>query len=729
MLKSYIECSLSSSLPRIPMRRALFPLCLLTVLAVSSFAQESADQQYPPSSAIAEGVSPEILAELDSLVQSFVDDDEIVGAELHVIKNGKSILHEAYGMSDREAGKAMETNSVFCVRSMTKPFIGASILMLIEENRIELDDLISKYIPAFDVESTKDITIEHLLTHTSGLPLSLILGKGPENLQDIQHVAGLGAGTELEFEPGTNLNYSDQGTDTLAAVVEIVAGEPVGDFVRKRLLEPLGMTSSATVMTEGSPLRERGTVKYIGSKGAWSSFWTPADDPLFPFFLGSQGLYSTTTDYARFLELWASKGRIGKERLLDSRYVRKAMSPTGYKMGASALAGAQPEYGYLMQLWMGEGKDGKAGKRPVVAFGHTGSDGTHAYYFPKHKTMVLYFTQSRGGQTSLQVEEVLSNLLLGVHFDPNQAAPPFEEYLGYYWEGKGDLYRSIIRDGEDLALEVVGRGVAALGYMGDDRWKMKANPSVVLEFNRGENGIVTGYNIKDHYEYRFEASDDLPSLEEISARVREAHGFDNLETVGSVRLTWKFKMPKLGMEADQVSLLQWPNRYRVDTNFPAMSTFENVAFDGEKVWYETTGKAIVELEGDRAMQVQNGSPFARYGDWSERFPNARVIQRYKAEGKDCILVRMGDTSSTAATYMINEETGHLMMEANVVHMEQMGRMGHFIGFADFRDVSGIQLPFQLKMKMANPLIGSIEMRVLEYKVGVEVPEGMFQLLD
>ncbi|MDP6740114.1 MAG: serine hydrolase domain-containing protein, partial [Planctomycetota bacterium] len=113
---------------------------LLLALATGSPAQEPADSDapFPASNALAEGVSPDVLADLGDLIQGFVDDKEIVGAELLVIKNGHSILHEAYGWRDREAQVAMETGSVFCVRSMTKPLIGASILMLVDDREIKL---------------------------------------------------------------------------------------------------------------------------------------------------------------------------------------------------------------------------------------------------------------------------------------------------------------------------------------------------------------------------------------------------------------------------------------------------------------------------------------------------------------------------------------------------------------------------------------------------------------
>ena len=105
------------------MQLALSTIALLSLLTSGTPGQgpAKADDAFPVSTARAEGVSPDALARLNKLVQTLVKDEEIVGAELLVIKNGRSILHEAYGCRDREAAVPMETGSVFCVRSMTKP--------------------------------------------------------------------------------------------------------------------------------------------------------------------------------------------------------------------------------------------------------------------------------------------------------------------------------------------------------------------------------------------------------------------------------------------------------------------------------------------------------------------------------------------------------------------------------------------------------------------------------
>ena len=176
-------------------------IALSLALAFAPAPQDAATP-FPPSTALAERISPEGLQGLSDLVQSFVDTDEIVGAELLVIVNGRTLLHEGYGWRDREHERAMEPGGVFCVRSMTKPLIGAATWMLVEEDELALDDRVAKYLPAFDVEKKREITIQHLLTHTSGLPMSLILGGDPRALESVRAVADLGGACELESEPG-----------------------------------------------------------------------------------------------------------------------------------------------------------------------------------------------------------------------------------------------------------------------------------------------------------------------------------------------------------------------------------------------------------------------------------------------------------------------------------------------------------------------------------------------
>jgi CubicO group peptidase (beta-lactamase class C family) len=710
------------------MNQTLASLVFLAALAPGLSAQEPAPSAdpFPPSSALAESVSPESLATLSALVQTLVDEDEIVGAELLVLKNGRSILHEAYGWSDREAKLPMETGSVFCVRSMTKPVVGAAILMLIDDGLLELDDRVAAYLPSFDVEGFGDITVEHLLGHTSGLTMSLILGKDLNALHEqggIRAVADLGAESALGFEPGTGFNYSDQGTDTLTALIEIVSGMPAADFVSARVLTPLEMQRTTCVMSEDHALRARALPKYAGTRGEWARFWSPDDPVLFPFFLGSQGLYSTLEDYARFMQFWEGRGRVGRDRLLGSRFVRKALTPAAHTVGPTGFPELAANYGLLMQLWTGPDDEGE---REVVAFGHTGSDGTHAWVFPEQKAMVLYFTQSRNNTTGLRVEEALGELFLGVPFDANQAAPPFEDYLGYYFEGEGDRYRSIVRDGEDLALEILGEAVVPLTYVGEDRWKFRPNPSVVLAFDRSEAGEVTGYHIGDHQEFRFEPLADLPSGDELAERVAQTHRVDLLETLGPVRMDAELNIDKLGITGEVITWLTWPDRYRADVT--AGENFERITYDGDRVRYTSTTQPLTTLEGTRDEDARLDSLFVRFGDLRRWFPEIEVIQRISGPaGEEVLLVRLGDTSAPARTVYVDWGRGRLFRQDSMVYAEGMGRIGQSAQFGNFRDVSGALLPTRIEVRLANRMIGTIVTTISDYELGAELPDAMFEL--
>lgn len=701
---------------------------LLTAALLARTQDSSTPPAFPASTALEQGVSPEILAGLGALVRSFVETDEIVGAELQVIVHGRTVLHEGYGWRDREERVPMEPGGVFCVRSMTKPLIGAATWMLVEDGRLELGDRVAKYLPAFEGEGLRDVTIEQLLRHESGLPMSLIIADDPRKLASVRAVADRASGRALDFAPGTAFQYSDQGTDTLTAVIEVVTGAPAEDFLCVRLLEPLGMTSTACLLPEGHPLRARTCSAYAGSPRAWTRFFGPKDPALFPVFLGSQSLYSTTGDYARFLDLWLHQGRSGGERLLRSSSVRRALTPGAFPMpSGTAFPALQPAYGTLMQLWTRADKEGK--NPEVVVFGHGGSDGTHAWAFPEQDALVLYFTQSRGmtpgAGTGLRVEERLAALFLGKPFDPLEVAPPLEQYLGFYWEGEGDLYRAIVRDGRDLALEILGRAVVPLDYIGEDRWKLRPEPGTVIAFDRGEDGSVTGYHIGGHQEFRFAPAPDLPSAEEVATRVAAAHRLERLADTGPVCLRERVDFQKLGRTVQTTTWLAWPDRWRIDEASGAESG--SMAFDGTVLRQAIGGRTAAPLEGLAAELIAESSPFRRFGDWRALGIPIQVVQRLRRDDEEAVLVRLGAPEATATTLYVDWGTGLVEHLAGSTFIEGLGRMSQRVSFSDYREVGGAMLPWHTKIELAHPLIGTFESVVEEVELGYETPAGLFEL--
>lgn len=684
--------------------------------------------RYPSSTAIEEGVSPEALARLDSLVQSFVDDGEVVGAELMVIKNGRSILHEGYGWRDRESESPMRPGGVFCVRSMTKPLIGAAIAMLIEDRVIDLDDPVAKYLPEFDVEGQRSITIENLLQHTSGLPMSLIMGKDLMTLGSIDAVAAMGASIDLDFPAGSAFQYSDQGTDTLTAVIGKVSGMSAVEFLQTRLLEPLGMASTSCYLGTDHGLLPRVCSLYTGSRKDWRRFWNPQEPTIFPFFLGSQGMFSSLEDYAAFLELFLRRGKAGKERLLRSRSIRRIQTPGPHPMGAPCgFPGATLEYGSLLQLWMTQEEAEKDAE--VLAFGHTGSDGTHAWAFPEQKAMVLYFTQSRGNMTGSLVEEALGELLLGAPYNPNEDAPPFEDYLGYYLEGPDDnLYRGIVLDGDDLALEIVGRAVVPMVYAGGDRWKLRPEPTSVLAFQRDAGGRVTGFTIGDHIETRIDPAPNLPSGAEIAAMVAKAHRLDLLKELGPMRIESSVELPKLGIAGSGKGSYAWPNRFVLTEEMEAVS--EVVGFDGTVLRQRTNGTETKEVTGTERELLLANNILARFGDWHLWHKELVVVQRTEGDGDEAAyLVRTGGTGSPARTLFVDAATGRLRREKSFTYIQNMGRLGATYTFGEFADEGGMLLPMHTEISFAHPLLGSAILKVTEIELGADLPPGTFTLED
>jgi CubicO group peptidase (beta-lactamase class C family) len=486
------------------MTPALLRLVLL-LLGLRAFApsRDPTDDPFPRASAESVGMSDAALHELARVVQSYVDDDKIVGAELLVIKERRTVLDQAFGWRDREEQAAMTCDTIFNVRSMTKPLIGASIQILLDEGALALEDEAAKYLPGFDNDKSRHITIEQLLTHRSGLPLT-ILTKRLDEYETLEAQANAVGVAGPQFEPGSRFWYSDAGTDVLAAIVEVASGMDLAAFVQARLLDPLGMSDSFFLSKTTPHAQDRIASLYFGSAGKWARIWKGSEASFYPFPWGSQTLFSTARDYARWLALWLDGGRARGVEVLSEEAVQRTLTP---RSSMSMLGSGQPfptgfsglttHYGQLSVLHVPT-LDPKA--KPVVV-GHSGSDGTIAWAWPARDLMILFFTQSRGGLTPIRLERDIERLLLAPS-DPGNVAPvpePIERYVGPYHLGFKP-FEVFVQDGklafdhaDSLAfpLEAPGRG---------DRWSLKGaeqflGSSAYVQFVEDETGAVIGLKL------------------------------------------------------------------------------------------------------------------------------------------------------------------------------------------------------------------------------------------
>lgn len=336
---------------------------------------------YPCTAPDQVGLDAAVLRAFTDDLQEWVEQGQLVGAELLVVKNRKIAWHAAVGWSDRERGLPLERNSIYRIRSMTKPFVGATILRLAEEGRLNLDDRVAEYLPSFDNARSGAITIRHLLTHGAGFEQtgfpSTYWGQ-PSLREAIRQVGESGPPNP----PGEHYRYSDHNSATLGAIVAELTGAPVEESIRKRILEPLSLNDTHMHFAPDSTWATRMNSTYRLEGDRLVRYWHNGQSQQTPWFRASGGIYTTVFDYARWLELWMDEGSLAGVRILSPETVREALRP-GYTEG----------YGLHWELFSALPAEGT-----LPTFGHGGSDGTIAVAYPHADAMILFFTQSRGAR-------------------------------------------------------------------------------------------------------------------------------------------------------------------------------------------------------------------------------------------------------------------------------------------------------------------------------------------
>lgn len=325
-------------------------------------------------------------AQLASAVEVYrgaVARDELRGAVLYVAQRGQVVLHEAVGYKHHAYRLPMERDTLFRMASNTKPVVAAAVLMLVEEGKLSLSDPVAKYLPSFDNDKSRNVTVEQLLTHTSGLRIGPIMypfedGEDPTLLAAVARF-----GAEGPAEAPGQYSYNNAGYNTLGAIIESVSGQELESFLKSQIYDPLGMSDTLN-HEDPAKLFRMATVyrgRRAGGRGGpvvFTQGFTPGDPPDFPIIRASGGMISTTADYARFLEMYRRGGEYGGRRLLREATVRAAVTPR-------VRSGDQTSYGYGWMI------------RTDGSYYHTGSDGTMAWVDPAREIIGMVFTQSPGG--------------------------------------------------------------------------------------------------------------------------------------------------------------------------------------------------------------------------------------------------------------------------------------------------------------------------------------------
>ena len=380
------------------------------------------------------GVDAGRLGRIDALMQGYIDRGVYAGIATVVARRGTVVHAGTYGWSDREAGTPMAADTIFRLYSMTKPIVCTALMTLVEEGRLTLVDPVAKHLPAFAsvkvrtadgslVDPIRPMTVGDLLAHTSGLTYHF-LGDSPvskmyddalvqraevplaEAIDDI-------ARFPLAAHPGSRWIYS-VGIDVAARLIEVVAGKPLGDVLRERLFEPLGMIDTAFGVAAsalgrlaamyGRPDLLRPGVTSPGSLVAWAqgenqrvdvSRTYPTDRPEV-FQRGGHGLFGTTADYFRFAQMLSDGGKFEGQRVIGQKTLELMHSNRIPPALLPLEIGGLPLMGYGFGLGSRVLLDVAASAAPgsLGEFGWAGAAKTHFWVDPIEEVVAIFMTQS-----------------------------------------------------------------------------------------------------------------------------------------------------------------------------------------------------------------------------------------------------------------------------------------------------------------------------------------------
>jgi CubicO group peptidase (beta-lactamase class C family) len=300
------------------------------------------------------GLSSERLARIDSHLKSrYVDPGKIAGALTLVARRGEVAHLSPVGLMDRERGKPMTEDTIFRIYSMTKPITSVALMMLYEHGHFQLDDAVHKLIPIptwrdlrvyqmgnhpvfLTAPCERPMTVRDLMTHMSGLTYGFMertnvdaayrkLGIGASDKPfdgTLHEMVQLLATLPLEFSPGTAWNYSVS-TDVLGYLVEVLSGEPLDQYLRRHIFDPLGMRDTAFHV----PPEEVDRFAACYDRGPGKKLRLQDDPPTSPYLAapkllsGGGGLVSTAADYLRFCRMLLAGGELDGVRLLGPRTI------------------------------------------------------------------------------------------------------------------------------------------------------------------------------------------------------------------------------------------------------------------------------------------------------------------------------------------------------------------------------------------------------------------------
>ena len=436
----------------------------------------------PPASA--HGASQD---RIDAYVNERMAAWSIPGLSLAIVEDGQVTLTRGYGLADRDQNRPMTPQTPVAVGSTTKPITATAIMQLVEAGKVELDAPVTRYLPWFNLDDPRSaqITVRHLLSHTSGIPASASL-TGNQDADALERRVRALEWEKMRSAPGERWEYANDGYNTLGLIVQTVSGLPYEQYVAEKILNPLKMTRSTF---DPARATEQGLAQgYVRRKGelrAEKTRLTRAYNP-------SGMLLTSAEDAGRYLAALANGGTLDGARIVGQASLDQMWTP-------SARVGDTLEYGLGWFISQQEGL------RAVVHPGEVLTMGSMFVLVPERRLGVAVLA-NRDVDGKDEIAEGVARLLVGIEpvlrevprigpentFVPNRAV--WDRYVGEYETPQGTL--RIFREGDRLAGAIMTFGFD-LEPLSDTRFVIHTEISsfdeTVIELRPEPDGSVSLY--------------------------------------------------------------------------------------------------------------------------------------------------------------------------------------------------------------------------------------------
>ena len=359
------------------------------------------------------GFSVERLAVLDSFINAKIEDGTLPHMVTFIARKGQVVHHKSFGEMAPE--KSMTNDAIFRIASQTKAIVTVGLMKLYERGYFLLDDPVSKYIPSFanpeilleysekDSSYTSEpakgeITIQHLLTHTAGIPYGhpLYLQQNVPMLNTLENVTladvipGVGD-LPIMHEPGEQFTYGIN-TDILGYLIEVLSGQPLDDYLLEEIFVPLGMQDTYFYLPEDK--KERLVTLY--TKPSADSALKISEHPsnsVYPiegaktYFSGGAGLVGTIQDYGRFCQMLINGGEFNGSRILAPKTIEMM---TRNQIGDLEVWDRKNKFGLGFEIMTEAGVQELPGS--VGAFKWGGAYATDYFIDPQEDLIFLFYT-------------------------------------------------------------------------------------------------------------------------------------------------------------------------------------------------------------------------------------------------------------------------------------------------------------------------------------------------